>query len=160
MLLLILCLCRILTSWVRVETSPQHAPVSSLSWSPQGNFLVSASPSDTSLITWDIPMGVGTRMKRTKGGGLTFVSWSPDGLRVFAASVSSVFRVWETQNWTCEMWTHLSGRCKVGRQGFLSHRHWQCLVLVFNSSHCPTSQGRVIDDKQPREYNLSPAENL
>ena len=58
-------------------------------------------------------MGVATRVKRAKGGGLALVSWSPDGQRVFAASVSAVFRVWETKSWTCEKWTHPSGRCKV-----------------------------------------------
>ncbi len=106
------------TNWVRVETSPGHTPISSLSWSPQGNLLVSASPADVSLVAWDVPMGVGTRVTRTKGGGQTLVRWSPDGLRVFAASVSAVFRVWETQSWTCEMWTNLSGRCQVGgREG-------------------------------------------
>ena len=61
-------------------------------------------------------MGVATRVRRAKGGGLALVSWSPDGQRVFAASVSAVFRVWETQGWTCEKWTHPSGRCKV-REG-------------------------------------------
>ena len=62
-------------------------------------------------------MGVATRVKRAKGGGLALVSWSPDGQRVFASSVSAVFRVWETQGWTCEKWTHPSGRCKVRRAG-------------------------------------------
>ena len=106
--------CRFLTSWVRVETSPGHAPITSLSWSPHGNFLVSASPADNSLITWDIPIGVATRIKRAKGGGLNHVLWSPDSQKVFVASVESVFRVWETQNWTCEKWTNFCGRCKVG----------------------------------------------
>ena len=61
-------------------------------------------------------MGVATPVRRWKGGGLTQVSWSPDGQRVVASSVSAVFRVWETQSWTCETWTHASGRCKVGDQ--------------------------------------------
>lgn len=104
---------RFLTSWVRIETSPGHTPISTLSWSPRGNFLVSASPADCNLIVWDIPMGVATPVKRWKGGGLTQVSWSPDGQRVVASSISAVFRVWETQTWTCETWTHASGRCKV-----------------------------------------------
>ena len=104
---------RFLASWVRIETSPGHTPITSLSWSPHGNFLVSASPADNSLITWDIPMGVATRIKRAKGGGLNQVLWSPDSQKVFAASVESVFRIWETQNWTCEKWTNFCGRCKV-----------------------------------------------
>ena len=58
-------------------------------------------------------MGVATRIKRAKGGGLNQILWSPDSQKVFAASVESVFRVWETQNWTCEKWTNFCGRCKV-----------------------------------------------
>lgn len=104
---------RFLTSWVRIETYPGHAPITSLSWSNHGNYLVSASPANSSLIVWDIPVGVSTRVQRSKGGGLTHVSWSPDGQKVFAASVESVFRVWETQNWTCEKWTNFNGRCKT-----------------------------------------------
>ena len=114
---------RFLTSWVRVETSPGHTPITSLSWSPHGNFLVSASPADNSLITWDIPMGVATRVKRAKGGGLNQVLWSPDSQKVFSASVESVFRVWETQNWTCEKWTNFCGRCKVKKVLFNGNIH-------------------------------------
>ena len=58
-------------------------------------------------------MGVATKVRRAKGGGLSHVCWSHDGQRVFAASVGPVFRVWETQNWTCDKWTNFSGRCKV-----------------------------------------------
>ena len=104
---------RFLTTWVRVESSPGHTPVTSISWSPHGNFLVSASPADYSLITWDIPMGVATRIRRSGGGGVTMVTWSPDGQRVFAGCASSMFRMWETQKWTCEKWTNTTGRCKV-----------------------------------------------
>ena len=58
-------------------------------------------------------MGVATRIRRSGGGGVAMVTWSPDGQRVFAGCASSMFRVWETQKWTCEKWTNTSGRCKV-----------------------------------------------
>ncbi|KAJ8371960.1 hypothetical protein AAFF_G00298330 [Aldrovandia affinis] len=48
------------------------------------------------------------------GGGVTFLSWSPDGSRVLAATPSSLFRVWETRMWTCERWPCLKGRCQTG----------------------------------------------
>ena len=58
-------------------------------------------------------MGVATRVRRTEGGGVNLVSVSPDGGRVFAATVGNVMRVWETENWTCEKWTNVSGRCQA-----------------------------------------------
>ena len=85
--------------------SPGHVPVTTISWSPQGNYLVSGSAADTSLVVWDIPMGVATRVCRTEGGGVSLVGVSPGGGRVFAASVGGVMRVWETGTWTCEKWS-------------------------------------------------------
>ena len=41
------------------------------------------------------------------------VNWSLDGEKVFVSHSSSVFRVWDVENWSCERWTHLSGMCKV-----------------------------------------------
>ena len=41
------------------------------------------------------------------------VNWSLDGEKVFVSHSSSVFRVWNVENWSCERWTHLSGMCKV-----------------------------------------------
>ncbi len=102
-----------MTTWVRIEYCPGHAPISALSWSPYGNFLVSASPLDTNLVVWDVPMGVATKVQRSTGGGVTNVRWSPDGARVFAGCKSSLFRVWETLQWSCEKWTNSNGRCKV-----------------------------------------------
>ena len=111
------CVCswvnRLLASWVRMETTAGHCLVTSISWSPHGDFLVSASPVDANLIVWDLVLGVSTRIALATGGGLVGVAWSPDGLRVLAASTSSVFRVWETQAWTCDKWTNASSRCQA-----------------------------------------------
>lgn len=104
---------RLLSSWVRGETLAGHCLLTSISWSPHGDLLVSASPVDSNLVVWDLMLGVSTRIPLATGGGLTAVSWSPDGRRVLAASTSSVFRVWETQNWTCDKWTNASSRCKA-----------------------------------------------
>ena len=96
-----------------METSPGHIPVSSVSWSPQANYVISGSAADSNLIVWDVPMGVATRVRRTEGGGVNLVCVSPTGRRVFAASVGNVMRVWETAMWTCEKWTNSSGRCQA-----------------------------------------------
>ena len=98
---------------MRVESSPGHSPVSTISWSPRANFIISGSPADTNLIVWDVPMGLATRVRRTEGGGVNLVVVAPNGGRVFAASVGNVMRVWETETWTCEKWTQSTGRCKV-----------------------------------------------
>lgn len=66
---------------------------------------------------WDIPLGVGTTVKRGKTGGVASVSWSPDGHRVFAGGVAPVFHVWGTENWTSERWQNPKGRCKVSAGG-------------------------------------------
>ncbi len=72
--------------------------------------------------------------------------WSPDGLRVFAASVSGVFRVWETQSWTCEVWTNLSGRCKVregggGREGGTSKEGGHYSLHLLTKMETPNCNG-------------------
>ena len=62
---------------------------------------------------WDIPLGVGTRVRRGQRGGVASVAWSANGRRVFAGNVRSVFHVWDTERWTCEQWHNFKGRCKV-----------------------------------------------
>jgi len=44
---------------------------------------------------------------------VTLTAWSPDERNLFAATPSSLFRVWETQTWTCEKWSNLSGACQA-----------------------------------------------
>lgn len=104
---------RLLSSWVRTETVPGHCVITSISWSPHGDLLISASPVDAHLVVWDVMLGVATRISVATGGGLVAVAWSPDGRRVLTTSTMSVFRVWETRNWTCDKWTNASSRCRA-----------------------------------------------
>lgn len=113
---------RFVSAWVRYESSPGHTPITSLSWSPWGNFIVSSCPRDNNLMLWDIPLGVGTRVTPRKRGGVANVSWSPDGRRVFAGNVTTVFHVWKTEKWRSERWQNFKGRCKVSSQ-------WSCFQL-------------------------------
>ncbi|XP_013779615.1 aladin-like [Limulus polyphemus] len=89
-----------------------HAPVTSVAWEPDGCFLVSASAADTSILIWDIGAESCTPMRRVGGGGVSFIRWSPDCQRLFAATPSTLFRIWETQSWTCERWSNVIGHCQ------------------------------------------------
>ncbi|XP_067125534.1 aladin [Centruroides vittatus] len=92
----------------------QKGPVTCVSWHPDGSFLVSSSAADSKLHVWNVAMETKTSVQRMGGGGVTLLKWSMDGKRLFTATPSSLFRVWETaQNWTCEKWTNLVGHCKA-----------------------------------------------
>lgn len=90
-----------------------HTGVTSVSWHPNGELLASCSPCDTSMLIWDVAKEECTPLQRYSGGGVSLVQWSPDGSRLFAATPSSLFRVWETHFWTCEKWTKLTSRCQA-----------------------------------------------
>ncbi|CAH2224751.1 aladin isoform X2 [Pelobates cultripes] len=98
----------------QILSHPGHSPVTSVCWSPSGSVLLSASPVDTAMLVWDVPTESCVPLQRVGGGGVTFLSWSPDGSKVLAATPSAVFRVWESQTWTCERWPTLQGRCQTG----------------------------------------------
>ncbi|TRY91714.1 hypothetical protein DNTS_003343 [Danionella cerebrum] len=117
---------------------PGHSPITSLAWSPSGSLLVSASPVDTAMMlhddddddddddvtkrnngwlvrlqVWDVAAETCVPLRRVGGGGVTLLSWAPDGERLLAASPSALFRVWETRMWTCERWPCLKGSCQA-----------------------------------------------
>ncbi|KAM9855639.1 aladin isoform 2-T2 [Aulostomus maculatus] len=96
----------------QVLSHPDHSPVNSIAWSPSGSLLVSASPMDTAMIVWDVASESCVPLQRVGGGGVTFLSWSPDGSHVLASTPSALFRVWETRMWTCERWPCAKGRCQ------------------------------------------------
>ncbi|KAM4700055.1 aladin [Discoglossus pictus] len=98
----------------QILSHPSHSPVTSVCWSPRGGVLLSASPVDTTMLVWDVATESCVPLQRVGGGGVTMLSWSPDGSKVLAATPSPVFRVWETQMWTCERWPTLQGRCQAG----------------------------------------------
>lgn len=103
---------RLGSSSVRHLTYPGHTPVTTVSWSPSGQLLVSGSPADSNLMVWDISLESATPLYRA-GGGVTSTAWSPDERNLFAATPSSLFRVWETQTWTCDKWSNLAGTCQA-----------------------------------------------
>lgn len=88
-------------------------PIISLSWCPQGRLLACATPTDSTLLIWDIPLRISTKLQRVQGGGISSVNWSSSGNRLFVSHINALCRVWETTQWTCEKWTNLAGRCKA-----------------------------------------------
>ncbi|XP_076293843.1 aladin isoform X2 [Lasioglossum baleicum] len=90
-----------------------HVPVTSVTWHPQGDFLVSCSPADTNMIIWDTSKKQGIPLKRVGGGGLCFTRWSSSGSQLFTASCRNIFRVWNTgmaTMWHTDKWTVPNGR--------------------------------------------------
>lgn len=69
-----------------------HVPVTSVTWHPQGDLLVSCSPADTNMIIWDTSKEEGIPLKRVSGGGLCFARWSSCGSQLFVATCRNVFR--------------------------------------------------------------------
>uniref|UniRef100_A0A674PQX0 Achalasia, adrenocortical insufficiency, alacrimia n=1 Tax=Takifugu rubripes TaxID=31033 RepID=A0A674PQX0_TAKRU len=98
----------------QVLSHPGHSPVTSIAWSPSGSLLLSASPTDTAMMVWDVASESCVPLQRVGGGGVSFLSWSPDGSHVLASTPAALFRVWETRMWTCERWPCLKGRCQSG----------------------------------------------
>lgn len=101
------------TSSVQVLQQSNHGPVTSLSWDPNGRVLLSSSPVDTAIMAWDVAMETCISLRRIGGGGVSMLRWSPDGSKVFSATPSHLFRVWETTRWSCELWSKCTGRCKA-----------------------------------------------
>uniref|UniRef100_A0A669DIT7 Achalasia, adrenocortical insufficiency, alacrimia n=1 Tax=Oreochromis niloticus TaxID=8128 RepID=A0A669DIT7_ORENI len=66
------------------------------------------------FLVWDVAAESCVPLQRVGGGGVTFLSWSPDGSHVLASTPSALFRVWETRMWTCERWPCIKGRCQSG----------------------------------------------
>lgn len=69
-----------------------HAPVTSVVWHPQGDLLVSCSPTDTRMLIWDTSKKESVPLRRVGGDGLCFACWSPCGSRLFSATCRNIFR--------------------------------------------------------------------
>lgn len=83
---------------------PGHSPVTDVSWSPNGDLLISCSGADTSMLIWDVSMETAVPLRRVAGGGIIFARWSFDASKVFAATSSIIFRVWDTKRWKPDRW--------------------------------------------------------
>ncbi|KAJ8533558.1 hypothetical protein K7X08_006882 [Anisodus acutangulus] len=98
------------TKWTLVDflRSPEHEQITALSWSPNGNYLASASFESSSFMIWDISQGVGTPIRRGLGG-ISLLRWSPSGDYFLSAKFDGTFYLWETNTWTSEPWSSTNG---------------------------------------------------
>jgi hypothetical protein len=70
--------------------------VQSVSWSPDGHRLASAS-SDQTVKVWDAQTGQEALTLKGHTSGVLSVSWSPDGHRLASASSDQTVKVWDAQ---------------------------------------------------------------
>ncbi|XP_022916047.1 aladin-like [Onthophagus taurus] len=96
-----------------ILTENNHAPIVSIGWNQHGNILASAAANDQKILMWDVEMTRSTAIKRPGGRGNMFLKWSLRGDKMFSATNSVVFRVWETFKWQSEKWNTLSGRVQT-----------------------------------------------
>lgn len=84
-----------------------HTHIHSLDWSPDGQFVASASANDRSVRIWDIA----TRLSMRLCPG-SLVRFCPDKDRkiLFVADAAGInFKLWDCRSWSCERWGSLSG---------------------------------------------------
>ncbi|XP_037026602.1 aladin [Bradysia coprophila] len=85
-------------------THRNHSPIISIEWDKTGNLLASASTIDSDILIWNPDLQTSEPLKRV-GPPSSLLKFSPNGSRLFASTVGTVFRVWNTQNWMPERWT-------------------------------------------------------
>lgn len=69
-----------------------HCPITSLAWSPRGEYLVSAAAGDSTLHVWDVALDQSCLLNTVGYVGNTFLSWVQDGSKLLSASTGPVFR--------------------------------------------------------------------
>ena len=99
-------------AWCEFLRCEGHAPINTLSWSPDGRLLATGSVSSDHILIWDVALGTSTPIVAVNSCGVSLVRWAPSGHYLFAATLSKVVRVWETKTWTGERWTIPTGPCQ------------------------------------------------
>ncbi|KAJ3179266.1 hypothetical protein HDU85_004958 [Gaertneriomyces sp. JEL0708] len=88
--------------WVTLLKFPGFENVSSISWSPDGQYLAAVSGSSGILLVWDVATEVATPVYSAPYDSTSGVWWSPNGEYVIQACMESL-RVYETRTWQVEV---------------------------------------------------------
>lgn len=80
-----------------------HAPVTSLQWNQNGTLLATASTSEADVLIWDVDRNKCQPLKRV-GAPAALLSWAPNNGTLCTTTITNVFRIWKTNNWTMERW--------------------------------------------------------
>ncbi|KAJ2844621.1 hypothetical protein GGI22_006817, partial [Coemansia erecta] len=88
------------------------ASVSSLAFSPSGQWLVAGHQAHGHLAVWDVALGTATPLKRSGSSSRAAtrkVEISPNGRYLVSAHANGQLRLWETESWTSRVWSDLQG---------------------------------------------------
>lgn len=69
-----------------------HRCITSLTWGPRGDILISAASEDMEILVWDVELDRTSALKRPGYSGNVLVRFSPSGDKLFTASTGLVFR--------------------------------------------------------------------
>jgi len=139
---------RLSATYVQWLSYPGHSPVTCVQWDPRGKLLLSSSPRDSTMIIWDVASLASVPLRCVRGGGVSLIRWSPDGQRVFVATPTTTFRVWETHTWTNDSWFG-SGRCHAACWSpdgniLLTSMRDEPLVYSVTFSNAPSGSGDLV----------------
>lgn len=70
----------------------KHRCITSLTWGPRGDVLISAASDDMEILVWDVELDRTSGLKRPGYYGNTLVKFSPSGEKLFTASTGLIFR--------------------------------------------------------------------
>ncbi|KAI4469793.1 aladin [Holotrichia oblita] len=90
-----------------------HQPIVSIAWSPYGDTLASVAAQDSTVLVWDVEFNRTSALKRPGCSGNSLLKWSPNAKKLFCATTTLVFRVWECQTWKAERWNVLTDRVQT-----------------------------------------------
>ncbi|KAJ1816082.1 hypothetical protein LPJ75_002144, partial [Coemansia sp. RSA 2598] len=99
-----------LSSTERTVFCRTSASVSSLAFSPSGQWLVTGHQSHGHLTVWDVSLGTATPLKRsgsTSSSATLQVGISPDGRYLVSTHANGHLRLWETESWSSRVWSDL-----------------------------------------------------
>ncbi|KAJ0043502.1 hypothetical protein Pint_18405 [Pistacia integerrima] len=106
------------TRWTLVDflQSGNGEQITGLSWSPDGRYphlftyglFARSSYESSSFTIWDVAQGPGVPIRRGLAG-ISIIKWSPRGDYFFSAKFDGTFYLWETNTWTSEPWSSISG---------------------------------------------------